>query len=121
MKFSLWKFIAKEQKFASCTSLDIPINPSEDDDSYHMNYEFNPPKQLIVFQQESFYENLSSDCKKIVEDKDIVVLNSTNGNQVLFVCKTCLAKPKAPQTEKKEEAKSKIAGLFEVLNGGGKE
>ena len=57
------------------------------------------------------------DCKTIVEDKDIVVLNSTNGNQVLFVCKTCLAKPKAPQIEKKEGISNKISGIFEVLNG----
>ena len=58
------------------------------------------------------------DCKAIVEDKDIVVLNGTKDNQVLFVCKTCLAKHKPVQTDNKEEAKGKMAGLFEVLNGG---
>ena len=58
------------------------------------------------------------DCKQVVEDKDIVLLNGLKDERVLFVCKTCLAKPKAVQVDKKEEAKGKIAGVFELLNGG---
>jgi len=58
------------------------------------------------------------DCKTIVEDKDIVLLNSTTDQRVLFVCKACLAKPKAPQSDKKEAVNSKLGVLFEVLNGG---
>jgi hypothetical protein len=57
------------------------------------------------------------DCKAVYSEKEIVVLNSVKDSKVLFVCKTCLAKPKAPQTDKKEDVKGKLSSIFEVIGG----
>lgn len=57
------------------------------------------------------------DCKQVVSEAEIVVLNGTKDERVLFVCKTCLTKPKAPQTEKKEDIKSKIGSIIQVIGG----
>jgi len=58
------------------------------------------------------------DCKQLVADDSCIVLNGTKNNEILFVCRACYDKPKAPQTDKKETVNSKLGGLFEVLNGG---
>lgn len=58
------------------------------------------------------------DCKQVVGEEEIVILNGVKDNQVLFVCKTCLAKPKAPQTpEKRNEIKEKISSIMDVIGG----
>jgi hypothetical protein len=58
------------------------------------------------------------DCKVLTKVDNIVVLNGTKDNQILFVCEACVAKPKLVQSEKKEEVKGKLESIFEVIGGG---